>query len=139
MASEGMTNERLTELTTQFGDAVSDLWNADPDQNPRDDAYDLVHQCWDELLAELERLRAREAALVAEREQAMAVARRVAASADGNMVMCLCGKSEWLPSATTIAWPVERSMVLHVPDCVFAQARALLASTAEGSDGDGAD
>ena len=72
--------------------------------------------------ADNERLRAREAALVA-------VVERVAASADGNMVMCLCGKSEWLPSATTVTWrPMEQSTVTHTPDCVFAQARALLAA-----------
>ena len=83
---------------------------------------------WFELRAEVARLRAREAAL-------LAVAQRVAASADGNMLMCMCG----MPMPTTrydtpttvfIGAPVH-----HAPDCIFEQARALLAAGEQAAQG----
>ena len=80
--------------------------------------------------ADNERLRAREAALVA-------VAQRVAASADGRMLMCMCGIVGPNTRYDTPTLIMDDGPVEHRPDCVFAQARAWLASTAEGSGGDG--
>ena len=126
MASEeqAMTSERLAELRAQVeaaGFAAAEM--PDPEY-----AYNL-YTYGSELLAEVERQRAREAALVA-------VVERVAASADGRMLMCMCG----VPIPTTrydnptvmlIGEPVT-----HTPDCVFAQARALVASAGDGEQGE---
>ena len=81
--------------------------------------------------ADNERLRAREAALVA-------VVSAVAASADGRMLMCMCGVVGPTTRYDTPTWTIDRGPVMHQPDCVFTQARAVLASAGERSGGDGA-
>lgn len=124
-----MTDEEIGQLTERFADAIVDMLNGDPDTRSAaiDAAYNVAQQCWDDLLAEVERRKAREAALV-EIAQAVATDDTLAyesdAGDDQRCVFCYGAKNEH--GVSEYQYVQHFREWKHADDCPVTKARALL-------------